>query len=134
MLDEDKIRLMARLSIYEENKTGKEDLKMNQYYHIDYVLKKIRQTIIGVTIAFFLLLFLVGAYFAEDIMLHIDKLDYKEFGIGLLAAYLGILAAYIVTTIVMVQLQSKEAKKRMGVYRRDFRLLRKYYKRLEDRE
>lgn len=133
MLNEDKIRLMSRLSIYEE-KTGKDDLKINGYYHVDYIGMKIRKTIAAVTIAFALELAMAGFYYTEELLGRIIGMDYKALGIKVLIVYLILIAIYIVVTVVSAQLHLKAAKKRMSVYMKDFRHLRKHYERMERME
>lgn len=133
MLNEDKIRLMTRLSIYEE-KTGKEDLKKNSYYHMDYIGMKVRKTIVAVTIAFILVLAMTSFYFMEELLGQVIGMDYKSLGIKILTVYLCIVAAYAVLEIVRTQIESKAVKKRMNIYMKDFRHLRKYYERMGENE
>lgn len=133
MLNEDKIRLMTRLSVYEE-KTGKEDLKMNDYYHMDYIGMKVRKAVVAVTIAFVIVLAMAAFYYMEELLGRIIGMDYKSLGIKILTVYLSIVAVYVVLVIVSAQLQTRAAKKRMSVYMKDFRHLRKYYERMEENE
>lgn len=133
MLNEDKIRLMTRLSVYEE-KSGKEDLKMNDYYHMDYIGMKVRKAVVAVTIAFVIVLAMAAFYYMEELLGSIIGMDYKSLGIKILTVYLSIVAVYVVLVIVSTQLQTRAAKKRMSVYMKDFRHLRKYYERMEENE
>lgn len=133
MLDEDKIRLMTRLSVYEE-KTGKEDLKMNGYYHADYVALKVRKTVISVTIAYIIILIMVGFYYAEELLAQLVGMDYKALGMKILTVYLIILAIYIVVVVFATHMQSRAARKRVGVYHKNLRHLKRYYKRMEEDE
>lgn len=133
MLNEDKIRLMTRLSIYEE-KTGKEDLKINDYYHFDYIGMKVRKTVVSVTLSYVLILAMIGFYYMEELLASLIGMDYKLIGIKVLTIYLIIVAVYVVLVIIATQIQTKNAKKRMNVFMKDFRHLRKYYERMEENE
>lgn len=133
MLNEDKIRLMTRLSIYEE-KTGKEDLKINDYYHFDYVGMKVRKAVVSVTLSYVLILAMTGFYYMEELLASLIGMDYKSLGIKVLTIYLIIVAVYVVLVIIATQIQTKNAKKRMNVFMKDFRHLRKYYGRMEENE
>ncbi len=62
MLNEKKIRLMTRTAIYEKRE-GKEDLKVNSYCGSDYVRFNMLKTLIGVTIAVFVQLYLCPVFF-----------------------------------------------------------------------
>ena len=71
MLNEEKIRLMTKLAIYEQGE-GKESIKSNKYYKKDYVGLKMINTAITITLAFMLCLILWVIYkvdfFAKNIV------------------------------------------------------------------
>ena len=71
MLNEEKIRLMTKLAIYEQGE-GKESIKSNKYYKKDYVGLKMINTAITITLAFMLCLVLWIIYkvdfFAKNIV------------------------------------------------------------------
>ena len=133
MLNEDKIRLMTRLSVYEE-KAGKEDLKINEYYHMDYIGMNVIKEVVSVTVAFVTVLIMIAFYYMEELLVQIIGMDYKSLGIKVLTVYLGVVAVYIVLEIVFTQIKDRAAKKRMSVYFKDFRHLRKYYERMGENE
>lgn len=133
MLNEDKIRLMTRLSVYEE-KTGRKDLEMNGYYHTDYIGVKVRKAVVSVTIAYALVLVMVGVYYAETLLGQLVGMDYAALGWKLLMIYLAVLIVYVALVIITTQLQCRRAKKRMNGYLKDFRHLRKHYERMEENE
>lgn len=125
MLNEKKIRLMARTAIYEKHE-GKEDLKINQYCSSDYVRFNMLKTLIGVTIAVFLCSCIYVMYSSEDIFEIFFKVDLKALARLLLTAYFLSLVVYIIICILYYQYRYSRAKKRLKHYNRNLTLIEKY--------
>ena len=51
MLNEDKVKLMTRMAMYEKKK-GRKVMKMTKYFHSDYVSWNMIKTAISVTFAY----------------------------------------------------------------------------------
>ena len=67
MLSEKKIKLMIRLSDYEQNQ-GRIDLERTKYFKLDYIRHEILKTLVSVTGAVFLVLLMAGMYHMEYII------------------------------------------------------------------
>ena len=80
MLNNNKIRLMTKLAVY-ESKEGKEDISLSKYYKTDYVRYQTIKSIISVTIGYALILVLIFMYKSEEIIKKAVTLDYKTIGI-----------------------------------------------------
>ena len=66
MLNEEKIRWMTRASIYEKRQ-GHTDLERNEYFLGDYVRLHLMKNMIGVTVAYILMVGLYAVCKIEDI-------------------------------------------------------------------
>nr|WP_317449238.1 hypothetical protein [uncultured Sellimonas sp.] len=67
MVNEEKIKLMNKMALYEE-KYGKEDLKIASYYKKDYISYQTIITVIWVTIGYAILFGVVVAAFMETFL------------------------------------------------------------------
>ena len=86
MIDENKVRLMTKIAIYEK-KEGNRNLMISKYYRSDYVRYNVLKTIVAATVAFWSI---VGAYaFIEfdDLLAKVSDVDYFDVMYKLLGAY-----------------------------------------------
>ena len=60
MLHPDRVRLMTRMTIFEESEEGKKALRMSKFYKNDYVRWELMKTILSVTMGYLLILVLIG--------------------------------------------------------------------------
>ena len=67
MLSEEKIRIMIRLSDYEQNK-GRTDFERTRYFKLDYIRMQILKTLVSVSAAVFLVMLVIGLYHMEYII------------------------------------------------------------------
>ncbi len=118
---------MTKLTIYEE-KTGKEDMELSNYFRLDYVRRRILMNFIGVTIGYVLLLGLYVVYNMEYYVQHAVTLDYWTMGKTALGIYLIILVVYIFAAIIYAVLHYNASRKRLSKYFRMLRALRDMYK------
>lgn len=71
MLNVEKIRLMARISIYEESH-GKDIMEISRHFKGDYVSRKILIAMIHYTLCFLLVAFIILIMNLETILLHLN--------------------------------------------------------------
>lgn len=126
MLNNDKIRIMTKLAIY-ENKSGKEDIKLSQYYKRDYIRLQILNTIVFTTIGFFLILLLVGVYQSEYLIAEAVKLDYKAIGLYILAIYIMLLTVLTLCTVIGYTIKFESSRKKLAGYNKGLKYLRRIY-------
>ena len=122
MLSEKKIRLMTKMAIYEE-KTGKEDLKLSQYYRMDFVRLKVILTILSVSVGLILLFIMGCIYNVEYILAEAVNLDYKALWWKYLGIYLVILGIYVLASVVGYSLLYGKTKKNMRPYIKNMKRL-----------
>ncbi|WP_058486491.1 hypothetical protein [Defluviitalea phaphyphila] len=115
MIDEEKIKLMTKLAIYEKN-YGTEDKKINKYYKSDYIYIKNWWTRISVLIVSLLIvgLILFHKMFVEKI--DIFSIDYKTYGIGLGSIIIVLLIFYSILSKSIYEKKYMEAEKRIKRY------------------
>lgn len=126
MLNNDKIRVMTKLAIY-ENRTGKEDIKLSQYYKRDYVRLQILNTVVFSTIGYGLILLLLGAYESEYLIREAVNLDYRAMGMYILGIYAMLLTVYILCTIIGYTLKYNASRKKLYGYHKGLKYLHKLY-------
>jgi len=126
MLNNDKIRLMTKLALY-ESKTGKEDIRLSKYYKPDYVRYQVIKSIISATIGYALILALIMLYKSEYLIKNAVKLDYKTIGLYLLGFYIIIVAIYGLSSIVIYSRKYDISRKKLGRYYKLLKRLEKMY-------
>lgn len=104
MLDQNKVRLMTKLAMYEQNE-GKYDIEMMNYYKSDYVSLKVFKINLSITI-FLILIFIanVAIYFINSLE-NFKKMDILFIG----SIYL---VTWIVFMIISTYICSRIYKKR----------------------
>ncbi len=115
MLDEEKIRLMTKLSVYEERE-GKNDIRLSNYYRSDYVRYQVLKTVLCGTIAFLIVVALVVLYNTEFLIQNALVLDYKNIITYGLTIYGLVMVIYILFTILLSSIRFRKSRKRLGVY------------------
>lgn len=126
MLDNNKIKLMTKLAIYEKNE-GQEDIKLSKYYKTDYIRYQIIKSIVSVTVSYLLILLMVAFYKSEYLIQEAVKLNYKVIGLKVLGIYLILLTIYIFGSIALYSFKFDSSKKRLFKYRKNLKRLRQFY-------
>lgn len=134
MVDQEKVRLMTRLTIFEESGEGKRALRVSKYFKNDYVRWELIKTILSVTIGYLLILVLIGLYFSEYLIANAVTLDYRALGMKILGCYLILLVVYISIALVGYSYRyGKERKNLVRYYKSLKRLMGIYQKEETDK-
>lgn len=131
MLNNDKIRIMTKLAIF-ESKNGKEDIKLSQYYKRDYIRLQVLNTVVFTTIGYLLILLLVGVYQSEYLIAEAVKLDYKAIGLYVLAIYVMLLTVLVLCTVIGYTIKFESSRKKLAGYNKGLKYLRKIYEEEEN--
>lgn len=115
MINEDKVRIMTKLAIYEEGR-GKSLIPVSKYFKEDYVGIQMLKSFFAGTIGFALVMVLVVAYQIEDLINEIVKLDIVAMIAGALGAYVVFMAVYLGLTYFLCTIHYKKAKKSLKAY------------------
>lgn len=129
MLNEDRIKLMTKMAIYQED--HKEDIKISDYFKHDYIGLRLIGNILWVTIGFILILIVFALMNLEKIMdtLTLDWL--VKTGVIVLGVYLIVILAYAVIGHFAYGRIHKKAKLGVREYYGNLRRLEREY-RIED--
>lgn len=130
MLNEDKIRLMTKLAIYEQN-DGKESIKSNKYYKKDYVGLKMINTAITITIAYIMCVVLWVIYKVDFFAEKIVSIDIFTLGKKILIIYVIIFIAYMLISYLVYSIKYLKMHDMNIEYSEDLKELYMIYKREE---
>ena len=109
MLDENKIKLMTKLAIYEKHETDGE-LVMSRYYKHDYVRFNVLKTLVAATVVYWTI---VGAYvFMEfdSLLAKINDIDYFDLMYKLLGWFVAFALIYFAFASVLYNYRYIKAK------------------------
>ncbi len=126
MLNNKKIRIMTKLALYEQNE-GKEDIKLGKYYKTDYVRLQVLKTVVCVTIAYLLILLMIGMYKAEYIISKLVTFNFVRIGQYLLGFYIMIMAVFITGSIIGYSLKYDNSRKSLSKYYKSLKKLSSFY-------
>lgn len=122
MLNEEKIRLMTRLAIY-ENREGKKAKRIAKYFRGDYVSWNVIKAGLSVTIAYLILVALWAVYKIEILLETLTALNIMEVAQGILLRYLGVLGIFIIISYIIYTIRYEKAKKSLKRFYKNLRKL-----------
>ena len=112
MVNEEKVKIMNRLAMYEHGE-GRKYLPVSRFYRSDYIGLALIKNFFLVTIGYALLLAGIAAYFSEYLMDNVNKINLVAVGIYVIVGYLIVLIAYSVLTYIQYSVKYYRAKKRI---------------------
>lgn len=130
MLNEEKVKVMNKLAMYEKGE-GRKYLPVSKFYRSDYIGLALIKNFFLVTIGYGLILLGLGAYFGEYLLNNIHKMNLVTMGIYILAGYIGMLAAFSALTYIQYSVRYHRAKKSVKNYYAELTKLSKIYAREE---
>ncbi|MBQ1871298.1 MAG: hypothetical protein IJK13_02635 [Lachnospiraceae bacterium] len=120
MVNEEKVRLMTKLAVFEENK-GKKTLPIGDYYRSDYISKNLLSGFIAGTFAYLILFAIWALHEGEQLVQKLLALDFGHI-IFMVIVFYGIFMVLYLTVCYLVG----DAK-----YRRSVKSLKAYKKALK---
>ena len=130
MLNEEKIKLMNKLAMYEQGE-GKKYLPVSRYYRSDYIGLALIKNFFLVTIGYCLILAGIAAYFGEYLVDNIHKMDLVAVGRNAVIGYVVVLVVFSVATYIQYSVKYHKAKKSVKEYYQELTQLNKIYSREE---
>lgn len=122
MLNEEKVKLMTKLAIYEKHE-GKVDYKMSKYYRTDYIGLNIINSAI---VATFIYLGVLGCLVLDNIeklITSINSMDLFAIGKDILFWYMVVLIGYVILSVIVYNIKYYMSKKKLEKYDNDLRKL-----------
>ncbi len=132
MINEEKVKIMTNLAMYEQGK-GKKYLPVSKYYRSDYIGLALIKNFFLVTIGYCLIIVAVAVYFGEYLLENIHKMNLVLVGIYIIVGYLIVLVVYSILTYIQYSVQYYRAKKSVREYYSQLTELNKIYAREEKR-
>lgn len=126
MLNQDKVRIMTRLAIYEQGK-GKEELEINKYYKNDYIRLQVIKSFVASTLGSLLIAVIIILYQSEYLILNATKLNFVEIGKATLLIYIGVSIFYFIITTTSASFKYSKTRKSLRKYNYLLRKLESIY-------
>ena len=126
MINEEKVILMTKASLYEEKK-GKEKLKIMNYFRHDYISLQMLYGWFFMTVSFVLCTALWGACHMEYLMDNLHKMDLKSFGLTVMFLYVLVVAVYLCILYGVCSYRYYTAKKSVSSYAQSLRKISDIY-------
>ena len=130
MLNEEKIKIMNKLAMYEQGE-GKKYLPVSRYYRSDYIGLALIKNFFLVTIGYCLILAGIAAYFGEYLVDNIHKMDLVAVGRNAVIGYVVVLVVFSVATYIQYSVKYHKAKKSVKEYYQELTQLNQIYSRDE---
>lgn len=130
MLNQEKVKIMNKLAMYEKGE-GKKYLPVSKFYRSDYIGLALIKNFFLVTIGYALVLMVIAAYFSEYLLSNIHRMNMVAMGVYVLAGYIIVLIAYSVLTYIQYSVKYYRAKKSVKKYYEELTKLSKIYAREE---
>ncbi|MCI9541876.1 MAG: hypothetical protein HFG39_12710 [Lachnospiraceae bacterium] len=116
MLNEDKVKLMARMAMYEKKK-GKKIMKMTKYFQGDYVSWNMIKTAIAATVAYLIVAACWALYHLEYLMENLYTLDFADLIKKFLTYYVVLLVGYLVLSYTIYSIKYSVSMKSLKRFR-----------------
>lgn len=130
MVNEEKLKLMTKLAIYENTK-GKKQLNISKYYKRDYVRFQMFKTAVSSTVAFLVLLFAYCMLNAEELLLALNELNFMKLAAEIGIIYVIFLVLYMLVAWIVYANKYEKMKPDVIAYNRDLKKLKEFYDREE---
>ena len=126
MLDEERVRLMTRLALYEQTQ-GKEHFKISEYYRKDYAGMHVVFSIIWTSIGYACLAGIVVLAGIQALLANMSVGFLVTLGAVAIAGYLVVVIVYAFITSHIYNKRHKNARQRVKKYNHDLLKLLKMY-------
>lgn len=126
MINEERVKNMTRIAIYEKNQ-GKSQIGMSRYYKIDYVTYHTLQSMVYATIAFLMIGAAVVLLGMESILEQLNDLDYLAIAKDILILYGIWVFVYFLISVIVYNIRYDRMKPDIKEYYQNLKLLNEQY-------
>lgn len=123
MINEKRVILMTRMSIYEKNE-GVEDERINAWFRNDYIAVHFVRSFLCGTLAFCILAAAYCLYHFEELMLTIYSMDLEALAVRVITLYLIFQILFLAVTFFVYFYRFSRARKHLNYY---YQTLRRLY-------
>ena len=128
MVTNEKLRLMTRMTIFEDSPEGKEAIRIGHYFKNDYIRWELIKTILSVTIGYVLILAMAALYKLEYLIANAITLDYRNLLMKILGIYLVLVVVYSAGAIIGYSYKFNRERRNLGRYEKSLKRLSSIYK------
>ncbi len=122
MLNEEKIALMTKMTIYEQSE-GKKSFPMSKYYRSDYMSLRIINSLILSTVIYVIVVSLAVLLNVEQLLEELVEIDFLAMGKRLLVVYGVIVGVNLVMTYIIYRVRFQRCRKGMNEYNANLKRL-----------
>lgn len=115
MIDETKVRVMTRLSAYEQG-VGKKHMPVGHYFRTDYICLQLLESFVAGTFAFLAIIGIMLFYNFEMLIGDVYNIDFMEYARKLGKTYIICMGIYLVLTYIYAAYRYSRAKKSLKSY------------------
>lgn len=126
MLNENKVKMMTKMAIYEKNE-GKKMLRTAKYFKGDYVSLAVLKSTIATTFAFIIVALMVVLCNTESIIRQINSMDYAALGKKIIVYYVLALIVYAVISGIYSAYQYDKTRSGIKKYVMRLNKLERFY-------
>ena len=126
MLNENKVKMMTKMAIYEKNE-GKKMLRTAKYFKGDYVSLAVLKSTIATTFAFIIVALMVVLCNTESIIRQINSMDYAALGKKIIVYYVLALIVYAVISGIYSAYQYDKTRSGIKKYIMRLNKLERFY-------
>lgn len=132
MVNEEKVRLMTKLAMYEDA-DGKKEIPVASYFQSDYISYHVIKTAIFVTIAYLIILGLWAVYKMDYILANLNPEPLTALIRKIVIIYVIILAVYLVISYFIYRFRYRRIRKDLKEYYHLLKQLNTLYDQEEQR-
>ena len=126
VLNENKVKMMTRMAIYEKNE-GKKMLRTAKFFKGDYVSLAVLKSTIATTFAFIIVVLMVVLCNTESIIRQINSMDYVALGKKIIVYYVLALIVYAVISGIYSAYQYDKTRSGIKKYVMRLNKLERFY-------
>ena len=130
MVNEERLGLMIRMA-KQDTPRQRKDLKIAKYYRNDYIGLALIRKFILMTIAYVILVGLLGLASLDFIMDNVNRINYRLLGAELIIGYIIFIGIYLGLTYIIWSVRYSRARKTRKAYDENIRKLDRMYQKEE---
>lgn len=130
MLNQDRIKQLYKVAVYEQNEE-KRYSRIGKYYRSDYIGKEVIKSIFTGTIAYVFLAALWVLANWEEVLVSINNLEIVNTVITMCVIYLGYMIVYLFSSYIVYAFRYIAGRKALDKYMQDLKELNQMYEREE---
>lgn len=126
MINEEKVKMMTKLAIYESTK-GKKQLNISKYYKRDYVRYNMFKTAVTSTIAFIIIMGIYILLYAEELLLKLNDMNLLHEATKIGICYVVFVVVYMIIAWFVYSKKYEKVKPDVIIYNRELKMLKELY-------